>query len=92
MHHLDGLDRVESLGGLAAQHDAVGAVEDGVGDVGRLGASRSRLAAHALEHLRRADDRLAGQVAATNHHLLRQEHLHGQTRQSVQQLDEYGRY
>jgi hypothetical protein len=33
-HHSDGFERVVSLGGFTGQHDTVGTVEDGVGDVG----------------------------------------------------------
>ena len=47
-----GLQRVVSLGGLAAQHDAVGSVQHGVGHVAALGAGGAGLLDHALQHLR----------------------------------------
>ena len=62
-HGLDGLDRVGADAGLAGEHDGVGAVEDGVGDVGCFGAGRSGCADHGFEHLRGDDDGL-GLVAA----------------------------
>lgn len=40
-HHADGLERVVALGGFTGQHDAVGTVEDGVGDVGDFSSGRS---------------------------------------------------
>lgn len=40
-HHADGLERVVALGGFTGQHDTVGAVEDGVGDVGDFGSGGS---------------------------------------------------
>ena len=57
-HRLDRLDRVLADAGLAGEHHRVGAVEDGVGDVGGLGAGRPRARDHRLEHLGRDDDRL----------------------------------
>mmetsp|Transcript_17814 Transcript_17814/g.58960 ORF Transcript_17814/g.58960 Transcript_17814/m.58960 type:complete len:668 (+) Transcript_17814:184-2187(+) len=75
VHHGDRLARVRALGRLARQHHAVGAVEHRVGDVGRLGARRARVARHRLKHLCRADAGLARDVALCDHHLLREEHL-----------------
>ena len=37
-HHLDGFDGIGAHGGFAGEHDGVGAVVDGVGDVGDFGA------------------------------------------------------
>ena len=59
-HRLHRLDREAAGGGLAGEHQRVGAVEHRVGDVRRLGAGRARLLHHRLEHLRRDDHRLAG--------------------------------
>ena len=42
-HHADSLQGVRTLGGLSGKHDAVGTVEDGVGDVRNLGSGRSRV-------------------------------------------------
>jgi hypothetical protein len=57
-HGVDRLDRPLADGGLARQHDRVRAVQDRVGDVGRLGARRPRGADHRLEHLGGDDHRL----------------------------------
>jgi len=46
------LQRVVPLGGLSAQHDAVGAVQHGVGHVAALGPGGAGLLDHALQHLR----------------------------------------
>ena len=60
--------------GLAREHDRVDAVFDGVGGVVHLGAGRARLDRHRLEHLRRHDDRLAGQARPAGDFLLRPRH------------------
>lgn len=49
-HSLQG---VVSLGGLTAQHDAVVAIQHGVGNITGLSASRAGFLGHALQHLRR---------------------------------------
>ena len=41
MKRLTSLEGVFTLGGLSGQHDTVGTVEDGVGDIGDLGSGRS---------------------------------------------------
>lgn len=46
------LQRVVSLGGLAAQHDAVIAVQHSIGHIAGLSTSGTRLLGHALQHLR----------------------------------------
>mmetsp|Transcript_69386 Transcript_69386/g.167831 ORF Transcript_69386/g.167831 Transcript_69386/m.167831 type:complete len:516 (+) Transcript_69386:274-1821(+) len=74
-HHLHRLLGVLALGGLSREHHAVGAVEHGVGHVAHLGAGGARVGRHRLEHLRRADDRLAREVALCDHRLLREEDL-----------------
>ena len=74
-HDGDSLDGVGAGGGLAGEHDGVGAVEDGVGDVGGLRAGGAGGAGHGLEHLGGGDDGLAGFVAALDHALLREEDL-----------------
>ena len=50
-HSLDGLQRIAALGGLSRQHDTIGTVQDGVGNVTALGTSGTRLLHHALQHL-----------------------------------------
>ena len=62
VHGLNRLERVLAHRRLGREHDGVGAVQDGVGHVGRLGPGRPRSVNHRLEHLRRGDDRLAVQA------------------------------
>lgn len=52
------LQRVVSLGGLTAQHNAVVAVQHSVGDVAGLSSGRTRFLGHALQHLRWKTSRL----------------------------------
>jgi len=49
-HHLDRFNGVLAGGGFGGEHDGVGAVVDGVGDVGSLGAGGARVLDHRLEH------------------------------------------
>ena len=58
-HHGDGFDGILAGGGFGGEHDGVGAVIDGVGDVGGFGARGARVVDHRLEHLRGGDDGLA---------------------------------
>ena len=58
-HHGDRFNRVLAHGRFAGEHDGVGAVVNGVGHVGDLGARGARVLDHRLEHLRGGDDRLA---------------------------------
>ncbi len=57
------------------QHDRVGAVENGGGDVGDFGAGRHRARDHRFQHLRRDHDRLAGAAAQPRHFLLHAGHF-----------------
>ena len=41
VHHVDDLDRVTADGGFGGEHEGIGTVPDGVGDVGRFGAGRA---------------------------------------------------
>lgn len=70
VHHGDGLLGVVPLGGLTGQHDTVGSVENGVGDIGDFGTGRTRVVGHGLQHLGGTDDGLALDVALGDHHLL----------------------
>lgn len=54
-HSLQG---VVSLGSLTTQHDAVVAVQHGIGDVTGLSTSRARFLGHALKHLRKINKTL----------------------------------
>ena len=60
---------------LPRQHHRVGPVEDGVGDVGGLGAGRPRVRDHRLEHLGGHDDRLVALAGGLDGPLLHQRHL-----------------
>ena len=77
VHHGNGLDGVVTLGGLSGQHDAVRAVENGVTNVTDLSTGRARVVCHGLEHLCGGDNRLSGNVALGDHHLLGDEDLAG---------------
>ena len=55
-HHADGFDGVIAGSGFGGEHDGVGAVEDGIGDVGSFGAGGARILGHGLQHLRGGDD------------------------------------
>lgn len=50
--HLDSLDGVRARRRLARKHHAVGAVQHGVGHIGRLGTGGPRVLGHRLQHLR----------------------------------------
>jgi hypothetical protein len=73
-HRLHRDDRVVADARLAGEHDRVGAVEDGVGDVGGLGARGHRGVGHRLEHLRRDDDGLGHAAAHLDGALLHDRH------------------
>ena len=74
-HRLDGEPRILPGRRLGRQHHRVGAVEDRVRDVARLGARRARMRDHRLEHLRRRDHRTAEPVAERDDPLLRVRHF-----------------
>lgn len=77
VHHTDSLARVGTLGGLTRQHDTVGSVKDGVGDVGHLSTSGTGVVCHGLEHLGGANGGLTLDVTLGDHHLLGDEDLGG---------------
>ena len=74
-HALHRVERVVARRGFAGKHHGIRAVEDGVRDVRRFGASRTRSTGHGLQHLRRGDDGLTRVVASLDHALLSQEDL-----------------
>ena len=74
-HRPHRLRRVVAGGGFAREHQRVGAVEDGVRDVGGLGARRPWLDHHRFEHLGRHDDRLAEPAPGGNDPLLQHRDL-----------------
>ena len=71
-HHLHRFTGIISRSCFRRQHDRVGTIEDRVGNIGRLGAGRSRVIDHALQHLGCRDDRLTGQVTLPDDMLLDQ--------------------
>ena len=60
-HGPDGFHGIFAVGGLAAQHEGVRTVVDGIGDVGHLGAGGARVVDHRVEHLGGHDDGFLGQ-------------------------------
>ena len=53
-------DGVFAVGCLAAEHQRIGVLVDGVGDIGHLGAGRPGILDHRVEHLGGDDNRLLG--------------------------------
>ena len=72
LHHGHRLDRIFAFGRLFGEHDRVGALEDGVGDIGDFCARRDRVFDHGEHHLRGGDDRLPGGFALLDDHVLRE--------------------
>ena len=62
-------------GGLGGQHHRVAAVENGIGDIVGLGAGRTRVVDHRLEHLRGGDHRLARVIALLDQGFLHDRHV-----------------
>lgn len=69
-HGLDGFDGVFAVGGFAAEHECVGAVVDGVGDIGYFGSSGTGIVDHGVEHLGGGDDGFYFSGGRSNHHFL----------------------
>ena len=79
VHRAHRLERVLAHGRLRAQHHRVGAVQDGVGHIGRFGPRRHRRMDHRLQHLGGRDDRLPVQIGFPDDPLLHQrDFLEGQ--------------
>ena len=57
VHDADGLQRIVAGRRLGRQHQGVGALINGIGDVGGLGAGRGGRGRHGLQHLGRDDHR-----------------------------------
>ena len=60
IHHRHDFYGMASDCGLGGEHEGIGAVPDGVGDIGGLGAGRTLALDHRLEHLSGDDDRQQG--------------------------------
>ena len=56
---LDAIDRIFANGGLTAEHNGIGLLEDGIGDISNLSTGRNRILDHRLEHMSGDDDLLA---------------------------------
>ena len=83
VHGRDRFDRILARCRFRGQHDGVGAVKDGGGDVGDLGARRHRAGDHRFQHLGGDHDRLAGAATRACHLFLHagnpfQRHFHTQ--------------
>ena len=74
-HRAHGVDRPGADRRLAREHQRVGAVEDGVGGVGGLGARRARVLDHRLEHLGGDDDGLGLAAGELDGALLHERHV-----------------
>lgn len=59
VHDFDAFERVFADGRFAAEHDRVGLLEDGIGDVGDFGAGGQGILDHAFEHVGGDDDGFA---------------------------------
>ncbi len=70
LHLLHALHRVAPDGRLPREHYRVGPIEDRVRDVGDLGARRTGVPDHGVEHLGGDDDRLAEAPATRDHAFL----------------------
>ena len=75
VHGHDRFDRIFARRRFRRQHDRIGAVINGRGDVGGFGARRHRARDHRFQHLGCDDGRLAGAAAGTRHLLLHAGHL-----------------
>src|SRR5690625_5194133 len=74
-HRFGGEEWVASDRGLAGEHDGVGPIEDGVGNIASLGAGWARRLDHRLEHLGRGDDWSTEEVREADDPLLGYGHL-----------------
>ncbi len=54
-HGLDRLDRIQTGGGFGTEHDRIGAIDHGIGDIEHFGPGRDRGFDHGLQHLRGGD-------------------------------------
>ena len=67
--------RIEAASRFAAEHDGIGTVEDGIGDVARFGTGRTRVVAHRFQHLRSRNDRFACGLAFMDEDFLEHRHF-----------------
>ncbi len=75
-HQLNRIDRILAGGGFGRQHDGIGAIKNGIGNIiGGFSPGRARICDHAFQHLGRSNYRLAGRVTFADDALLDQRHL-----------------
>ena len=82
-HGLDDLDRMPARGRFRGQHDGIGAVHHGIGDIGDLRPRRNGRRDHGFHHLRGHDHDFVLMARFLNDQLLqagelRKAHLHAQ--------------
>jgi hypothetical protein len=76
-HGADTIQRIVSLCGFSAKHDAIGTIEDSVGYIRALSTGGTRFRDHGLEHLSGTNDGFASLIAPSDHALLGQEDFLG---------------
>ena len=74
-HRFDGETRIRASRGFGGEHDAIRAVENGVGHVAGLSPRRTRILDHRLEHLGGRDDRASHAIGERDDLFLRDRHL-----------------
>mmetsp|Transcript_10764 Transcript_10764/g.19797 ORF Transcript_10764/g.19797 Transcript_10764/m.19797 type:complete len:219 (+) Transcript_10764:454-1110(+) len=76
-HDVNGLLKVGTVGRFSRQHDGIGSIVHGIGDIGTLGSGGTRILDHGFQHLRGSNDHLTGNVCLSDHKLLCQKHFGG---------------
>ena len=69
-HGFNGFNRILTGCGFAGKHDAVGAIIDGICNVGNLSTGGARIADHGIKHLSCRDNRLVRRIALLDDGLL----------------------
>ena len=69
-HCPDCFHRIGAAGSLTREHDGGGAVIDGIGNISCLGACRTGVVHHGIQHLGRCDDDLAAHFGEVDDVLL----------------------
>ena len=69
-HRFNRFYRIHAACCFATEHNAVRAVQNGIGNITRFGTGRARVIHHRFQHLRCRNDRFPGLLALTNDHLL----------------------
>ena len=74
-HGLDSLQRILAVSGLTTQHQGIGPVIDGIGDIRHLGTGRARVIDHGVQHLCSHDHRLLHLYTFPDQHTLNARNL-----------------